>query len=165
MSEFATCRCGATVPNVDGPTHRYLDAVPACWAAFGELLALEFGNVAYWPAHRYTVDAYALQHPGVPAPPTINSAVVHLTSLYLIFERDFEPSDATRAMQAAAQRKDEWSWLEPPDSFGDVTASDVVGARSPEEHLERTIAWAHSTWESWEPHHTTIREWASRILA
>ncbi len=164
-TNLVTCRCGAEFPDVDGPTHRYLDAVPACWAVFGELLALEFGNVAYWPAHRYTVDAYALQHPGVPSPQTISSAAVHLTSLYLIFERGFETADATRAMQAAAKQKGEWAWLEPPESFGEITAKDVVGAESPAEHLERSTAWARSTWEAWATHHGTVHEWAGRIFA
>jgi uncharacterized protein DUF5946 len=56
--------CGAVLPPSSGPTHEYIGASPACWAVFGEVLAAEYGDRTFWPAHHITVDAYAAQHPG-----------------------------------------------------------------------------------------------------
>ena len=59
--------CGAQVPDVEGPTHRYMLSSPGCWAVFGEVLAREYSNALYMKNHRLTVDAYAVQHPGKPS--------------------------------------------------------------------------------------------------
>ena len=48
----------------DGPTHPYYGCSPACWARYGEVLAREFQDPAYFGLHQLTVDAYAVQHPG-----------------------------------------------------------------------------------------------------
>lgn len=39
--------CGVTLPAVEGPTHAYLGASPACWALYGEVLAREYSDPAY----------------------------------------------------------------------------------------------------------------------
>ena len=70
--------CGALVPVTDGPTHPYIGASPGCWAIYGEVLAREYGEYAYPPVHRLTVDAYAAQHPGVPSRRSIQSVAIHL---------------------------------------------------------------------------------------
>ena len=36
--------CGARVPDVDGPTHRYLGAAPGCWAAYNDLLLSQYAD-------------------------------------------------------------------------------------------------------------------------
>ncbi|MCP5049599.1 MAG: hypothetical protein GY940_20685 [bacterium] len=51
--------CGAPVPEIEGPVHRYMDSSPGCWKIFGEVLAREYSNAAYARYHRLTVDAYA----------------------------------------------------------------------------------------------------------
>src|SRR5690349_15169292 len=62
MTELVACvGCGAMVPDIDGPTHRYLGASPGCWQIYGEVLA---GKDGVMP-HRLLVDVYAAQHPGV----------------------------------------------------------------------------------------------------
>ena len=57
-------QCGVDLPDEDGPTHRYLGASPACWAAYCQALEREYADPAFFKNHRMTVDAYALQHPG-----------------------------------------------------------------------------------------------------
>src|SRR5678816_4348633 len=54
--------CGGLVPQMDGPTHRYMDSSPGCWHVYGEVLAREYGDQAFRVAHRLTVDSYAVQH-------------------------------------------------------------------------------------------------------
>ncbi len=44
-------RCGALVPDVEGPTHRYIAASPGCWAVFGEVVAREFSDYRYGRVH------------------------------------------------------------------------------------------------------------------
>ena len=89
--------CGALVPEIEGPTHRYLGASPGCWAVYGEVLEKEYGDyLRYAPVHRLTVDAYAAQHPGVPSPQSIQSVAVHLIRLHLVLERGLRPSGPTR---------------------------------------------------------------------
>lgn len=91
------CRgCGALVPDTEGPTHRYLGASPGCWAVYGEILEKEYSDYRYWRAHRFTVDAYAVQHPGESSPPAIQSVAVHLISLYLMLEKTRRPKKPQR---------------------------------------------------------------------
>ena len=83
MSDIAESRipcigCGALVPQQDGPTHRYMESSPGCWAIYCEVLAQEYSDIAFATAHRLTVDAYAVQHPGTPSPQSIQSIGVHL---------------------------------------------------------------------------------------
>jgi hypothetical protein len=152
--------CGALVPDIDGPTHRYMAASPGCWALFGEVVAREFSDFRYARVHLLTVDAYALQHPGSPSPQTIQSVAIHLISLYLVFERRYDLQRATKAMQHAASHKPQFRWLDPPTSLGDITVVDIHQARDPAEHVERVEAWAKAIWNVWEAHHETVRLWA-----
>ncbi len=64
--------CHALVADTDGPTHPYFGASPGCWASY-----------AAWPL---AVDAYAVQHPGLPERRASQSVWVHLVSLCLIVE-------------------------------------------------------------------------------
>jgi hypothetical protein len=63
--------CAAMVPDIDGPTHRYIGASPGCWALYGELAEKEAGDFRYVRSHQLTVDAYCAQHPGVPSPQAV----------------------------------------------------------------------------------------------
>jgi len=64
-----TVRCirrGGLLPQMEGPTHRYMESSPGCWYAHGEVLSREYSDQAFRPAHRLTVDSYAVPHPGRP---------------------------------------------------------------------------------------------------
>jgi hypothetical protein len=92
---------------------------------YGEVLAREYSDPASAKAHRLTVDAYAVQHPGKPSPQTIQSVAIHLSSLCLVLERGFDPGRATAAMQTLAKHKASFVWLPPPESLGERTVVDV----------------------------------------
>jgi Family of unknown function (DUF5946) len=157
------CRCvgcGATVRDVPGPTHPYIDASPGCWAAFVEVLAREYGDLRYPPLHRVTVDAYAAQHPGTPSPRSSCSVALHLIGLHLVLERGERPERATRAMRRAAARRSEFARLRPPASLGALTILDVRGARGSADRASRMWRWVRSVWSAWSPHHATVRGWA-----
>ncbi|MHB8425474.1 MAG: DUF5946 family protein [Gammaproteobacteria bacterium] len=157
------CRgCGGLFEEIQGPTHRYLEASPGCWAAYGEVLVREYSDPAYYRIHRLTVDAYAVQHPGQPSPQSIQSVAVHLISLCLVLERGIEMTRATAAIQAAVAHKENYIWLAPPSSLGSITVADIHRAQDAAEHEKLVRAWAASAWSAWSPHHATVREWLPR---
>jgi hypothetical protein len=59
---------------------------PGCWAAYGRVLEREYSDpVLFGAAHRLTVDAYALQHPGDPRERrAVQSFWLHGASLWLV---------------------------------------------------------------------------------
>lgn len=162
MANLITCRCGAQVPDTDGATHKYLDAVPGCWAIYGEILAREYEDFTYMKVHHLTVDAYAVQHPGSPSPQTIQSVAVHLISLHHQLEKGSDIETVRRAMQAATQDKGRFKWLEPPASFGEITVLNAHRAENAMQHQQIVRQWAEAAWKAWSAHHDTIREWAAR---
>jgi uncharacterized protein DUF5946 len=150
--------CGGLVPEIEGPTHHYMDSSPGCWRVFGEVLAREFTDPAYGALHRLTADTFAVQHPGRPGPQSIQSVCVHLISLCMILERGVAPRYATRALASVVKSK-HYFWLTPPPSLGAITVVDVAGAATPDEHLRRVRTWAASAWAAWASYHGTIRGW------
>jgi hypothetical protein len=125
---------------------------------YGEVLARRL-TAAVAPPDRYPVDAYAIQHPGVPGPQSSQSVLAHLVSLGLIFERGSTARAATQAMATLiSANKGMFSWLEPPASVGSLTAADVVAADSDDELDQLVVEWARSAWDAWSPHHPTVRE-------
>ncbi|HEY6348960.1 MAG TPA: DUF5946 family protein [Candidatus Angelobacter sp.] len=155
--------CGGSFPTVEGPTHRYLESSPGCWAAYGEVLAREYSDPAYARLHRLTVDAYSVQHPGRPGPQTIQSAAGHLVGLYLVLERGRSAAEATKAIGLLTRRKGQYVWLAPPNSMGAVTVANVQSAKSLAEHLGWVRKWAESAWKAWTAHHDTVRMWADQL--
>jgi len=136
-----------------------MESSPACWAAFGEVLAREYSDSAYFQVHRLSVDAYAVQHPGKPSPQTIQSVAVHLVRLCLLLERSLPMERANDAMLKASEQEKKFVWLTPPASLGAVTVADVRDAQDVEAHMTAVRRWAQSAWEAWSPHHATIRSW------
>ena len=155
--------CGAVVPDVDGPTHRYLGASPGCWAVYGDVLEKEYADYQrFAPVHRLTVDAYAAQHPGTPSPQAVGSVGVHLIRLHLQLEHGLPHDRANAAMLHISSRlKKDFCWLDPPASLGELTVLHVRDASDSDDHGERVREWAASVWEAWSPHHGTVRLWAA----
>jgi hypothetical protein len=155
--------CGGLFPEMEGPTHRYMESSPGCWALYGEVLAREYNNpAAYAQTHRLTGDAYAVQHPGRPSPQSVQSVAGHLIRLCLLLECGLEPRRANDAMLNAIRSKKQFVWLEPPATRGAITVADVHRATTPEEHVARVRDWAQSAWQAWSPHHAQIRAWLPR---
>ena len=151
--------CGGLFDDIPGPTHRYLESSPGCWAAYGEVLVREYSDPVYYRIHRLTVDAYAVQHPGQPSPQSIQSVAAHLISLCLVLEHGVDVQRATAAMQKAVKTKGRFAWLTPPASTGAVTVAEVRAAQTAEEHEKQVHAWARAAWEAWSPQHATIQNW------
>ena len=157
--------CGLVLDANDGPTHPYLGASAACWALYGELLAREFGPLDYPPEHRLTMDAYAVQHPGVPERRSIQSVAVHLMSLCLVIERGLPPERATPVLGRLPKKELDLRWLEPPRPNGRLTLRGPLEAVAGEAHTVAVEAWARDVWLAWSPHHETARGWLDAAFA
>jgi len=155
--------CAAVLADEHGPTHAYMRSSPACWARFGDVLAREFGDPAYFPVHQLTVDAYAASHPGEPERRTIQSVGLHLMTLCMVLEHGAEPRHGPKLHKRMVGRP-AFTWLDPPDMAGRMTAAEILVATEPAEHERLVGAWAADVWTAWTPHHATIRAWLEQSL-
>jgi hypothetical protein len=161
MSAKPTSRCpgcGLKLPRHDGPTHPYMGASSACWARYGQLLAREYGPLGMPAVHRLTVDAYAVQHPGVPERRTIQSVAAHLIALHLVLDRGEPPTRVTDLLGRLLPRLPELRWLTPPEPNGTRTVVDVLTADR-DGHADAVTAWAGDIWRAWTPHHPVVVSW------
>lgn len=160
MQNLIPCAgCRGLFEDIGGPTHRYMASSPGCRAAYGEVLAREYGDPSYADVHRLTVDAYAAQHPGRPSPQSTKSVGVHLVRLCLILEEGLDVRLANDAMLSVTKMKGQFVWLRPPSSLGPITVADVLAARTVEQHRRAVRDWAASVWTAWSEHHAVIRAW------
>jgi hypothetical protein len=166
MGRMDTCPdCKVELPHSEGLTHEYLGGNAACWKAFGDVLAREYNDFQYMKFHRWTVDAYAAQHPGKSEPRTIQSVHVHLLALYLQIERKTDPSFISKVMQKVTQaKKGKLQWLNPPAGLGEITIAQVLEASSAHEHGAKVEAWGKCVWDAWKEHHSIIRALAGEFL-
>ena len=148
--------CGVKTYKSEGATHRYLESSAGCWALYGKLLAREYENSEYMSVHGLTVDAYALQHPGKEGPQTINSAYIHLASLYSYFELGWPINELPNIKKEIAQQKNDFIWLEPPENLKLITVADILKAETAEEHCAYVKKWAMYIFEKWKVHHPTV---------
>jgi hypothetical protein len=138
---------------------------PGCWAAFGQILQRFYGNDAAADAHRISVDAYAVQHPGTPSPQAIQSVTGHLVNLCLMSEYKVSDPEWRRGLIKAVTRySDQFVWLEPPAQNGSITVADLLPLSDISALHQRSIDWASSIWDAWHAHHPVIRKWANKIM-
>ncbi len=162
-----TCRCfscGAEAPDIQGEVHRYMDSSPGCWKLFGDILEKEYADQAYWKNHRITVDAYAVQHYGVPSPQAIQSVNLHLASLHLIYVNGFDVKQADKGLTYLAGFKSELSWLTPPAAVGSINVTTILRAKNAEEHCELIYKWGKDAWEAWKEHHQTVQRFVEKHM-
>lgn len=155
--------CGRVVPDIEGPTHRYLESSPGCWAAY---TALPFGGMtgrAELPHSAMTVDAYAVQHPGRPGRSSTPSVWIHLAAMHLVLERGWPADRLIQIRRTVADANDGWAWLTPPISMGGVGAIDVVSAPAVDVALV-VRTWVEAAYGAWADQHDAIRELTTRIF-
>jgi hypothetical protein len=151
--------CCCELPELDAPTPAHIGASPACWALYGRLLVYEYSQAPSPRLHRLTVDAYAVQHPGAPRHRSGWSLGLHLMGLCLLLERGASALQATKLLAQMLERPHSFRSLEPPVPNGAITVSDVLAARSPDEHARLVEQWATRVWDAWAPHHAAVRGW------
>jgi hypothetical protein len=123
--------CKASLEPVDGPTHRYIGASPACWHIYTILGA---GGYAIVGGDRYgslLVDAYAAQHPGVDSPQARQSVAAHLVTLWAILRAgaDIEKAIDIRVRAVSVgKRTGGFEWLEPAPESYPLTVAGLISA-------------------------------------
>lgn len=155
--------CRAVLSREGGPTHPYYGCSPECWARYGEVLAREYHDPRYFATRQLTVDAYAVQHPGVPERRTIQSVAIHLMTLAMILDGRLDPRDGPTLHKRMVSRP-AFHWLEPPSMEGRMTVVDVLPASTPPEHERLVCAWAEDVWLAWSPHHGVVHRWLEQSL-
>lgn len=156
--------CGALVPDVTWPMHRYIGASPGCWAIYAEVVGGGLLGPIPSPWGALLVDAYAAQHPGVPGPQSTPSVWVHLIALHLVLEGGWRADQLVRIRTFAAESFAGWGWLEPPAATGDVTVADLDEAsEGPVDELARQ--WVEGVWAAWAVHHGAVRAKAAELVA
>lgn len=159
--------CGAPLPAVDGPTHRYIGASAACWALFSALNNAGEPPLAPAPHLALLPDAYAAQHPGVPSPQAIQSVAVHLITLHGVFVRGVTMSQAVWLRQAALVGRDKharFTWLTPPDLTRGLTVADIVAGATPESRTDLARQYITDVWQAWAAHHATVATWYAHYV-
>ncbi len=163
--EEACPGCGARfAPTTATESHPYLGASPACWSAFGELLAREFGDRAHGWIHRRTVDVYAVQHPGTDGRRQRQSVVLHLVGLCHWLEHDLDVEHVNAITRRLTGEPHDWPWLPAPGSYP-ITVLDALAATSATAHGRTVRRWGESTWAAWHEQHEVIRRIAAAALA
>lgn len=151
--------CGSQLPAVEGPVHAYMTASPACWAAFGRVMAREYSDPGLMAVHRLSVDAWAVQHPGDGSRQAIQSVGLHLARLWVQIELGLEGEAANTAMLGFAARKATLPELPPREAYS-VTVADVADEEEPAVHAAAVRRWAESVWAAWADQHDFIRRWS-----
>lgn len=149
--------CGADLPRLDGPVHRYMTSAPSCWAAYGELCAHLLSDPAAAGYRQLCADTYAVQHPGQPGPQAIQSVGGHLVSLHAQLDLGLPVSRSSVLLEAGIRMKGYFSWLTPPSFEGGRSVRFML------DHLQRAEPaareWALSAWNAWREHHPQVRTW------
>ena len=152
------------VPDTEGPTHRYMGSSPGCWEAFNVLLEMEYGDEGYWRSHQLTVDAWAVQHPGVESRVTLQSVAVHLFGLYMQLECGAREAERVRRHLVARYKAGELEriWRPQGSDMGELTVLHMFETNTPEEYAQHAREWAQSAWDAYSEYHEMLRSWAQR---
>jgi hypothetical protein len=149
--------CGATVPDIEGPTHRYVPSAPGCWAVFGEIHADEMARFGYPEAHRLVVDAYMAQHPGDGNDRRDRQSVfVHLVGLCAALEFAIPPRRIRSTFGLLLRDQPDFPVLQRTDR-GTLTVLHVCDAADLAAYEHRSREWASAVWATWEEHHPLVR--------
>lgn len=159
MAQTRCPGCGALVPDIRGPTHRYVPSAPGCWRVFGELQAEESLRFGYPSAHRLVVDAYMAQHPGDGQDRRDRQSVfVHLVALCALLENSMRPDFVTRLLGTVVRTHTNFPVLTRSMGPGVLTVADMVGTSDLDDYSRRARAWAMAVWDAWSGEHEVIRE-------
>ena len=156
--------CQASLEPVDGPTHRYIGASPACWQIYATLGAGGYAIVGRDEYGSLLVDAYAAQHPGVDSPQARQSVAVHLITLWAVLRAgaDIEKAIDIRVRAVSVgKRTGGFEWLEPaPESYPltvpGLTSTEPIDAKS----IDLLVVGTLGSWS--EEHENPIRRWYDR---
>ena len=152
--------CKASLEPVDGPTHRYIGASPACWQIYTTLEAGGYSIVGRDKYGSLLIDAYAAQHPGDDSPQSRQSVAVHLVTLWAILRAGADVDKAidirVRAV-SVGKRTGGFQWLRPPESYpltvASLASTEPIDAAS----IDLLVGGVLGSWSI--EHEQTIKGW------
>jgi hypothetical protein len=159
------------LPKIDGPTHRYIEASPACWAIYTNLTGAGEPPLASSRLSGLVVDAYAAQHPGTPSDQSIQSVAVHLLVLYGVLVRGQPPDRALWLRRRPLRdgkipKHSRFRWLASPSFEGSLTVADIAQAPTPEARAEVAGQYVEQVWSLWAKEHLkTVVGWYEKYVA
>lgn len=130
---------------------------PACWAAFGELVAADYSSPERMSFHQLVVDSYAAQHPGGDDRRQVQSVGLHLMTLCLFVERGVDPALGA-GLHRRMVRRPVFRRLE-RSSRGDLTVTHVPTTGPASSASAAAYEWARVVWQTYEPAHPTVLGW------
>ena len=149
--------CAGAFPDVDGPTHPYMESSPGCWRSFGEVLAADYSSSDRMAFHQIVVDAYAAQHPGAGDRRQVQSVGLHLMTLCLFLDHDVDPAQGPQ-LHRRMVRRPEFRRLH-RSGAGDLTVAHLAAGAAVETVRQAADEWARTVWTSYEQEHATVRGW------
>ena len=156
--------CGASLEQVDGPTHRYIGASPACWRIYTTLIAGGYPVVGSDNYGNLLVDAYAAQHPGGDSPQARQSVAVHLVTLWAVLRAgaDVEKAIDIRVRVVSVGRKTGgFEKLEPaPESYPMTVAALIASEPIDAASIDLLVGGVLGSWLV--EHESAIRHWYDR---
>lgn len=166
--------CGIILPEVaEGiALHPYIGASPSCWQLFSYLLNAGEPPVASGHLNPLLLDAYCVQHHGIPSPQAINSVAVHALALHGVFVAGVAPGNALWIRQRALRthsskdKHDRFHWLKPPEVAQMLTIAAIVAKQTPQARSEQLQAYVQSVWQAWSNlHGDTFSHWYAHYVA
>ena len=149
--------CGGAFTVMNGSVHKYMSASPACWHAYGNLLAAEYESPELMLVHNLSVDCYAVQHSGGDDRRARQSVIVHLVRLYVLLENITAPDRVNTVMQSLASARRDWPRLQGPSPFT-KTVADIYPYAGTAHHADMVKDWAQTTWADWANVHDYIEK-------
>lgn len=146
--------CCAGLPALDGPSHRYIGASPACWAIFANLFNAGEPPLAPGALNGLIGDAYAAQHPGTPSEQAIQSVAVHLLALYGVLKRGVAPGQVLwirqrTLRQGQISKRGRFQWLSPPSFEGSLTVAAIAQSPTPQTRANLAQDYVIQVWSLW----------------
>lgn len=164
MSVHSSCpSCGCLIPSKAGPTHAYMSPNAECWAMYGEVLAREYSDPAYWQSHRLLTDAYCAQHSPGADPRARQSVNIHLAGLMMHFEDGVEETTVIAFLKRAAERTD-FPALAMPEPDGNVTITEIWQAKTADEHAAAVEIYARRVFDNLAAHHAKARQLIDEVF-
>ena len=151
--------CGGLFDPKVGAIHDYMLSSATCWEQYGHILAREYQNQnLFVSSHRLTVDAYALQHPGLENERRAYQSVrIHYVSLHLIFACGKTHLEATDALKTLSNQS--FNPLPSRPSGFKFTVKDVFDSELTN-HEAEIEKWARCAYESW----SVLRHYAEEVI-
>jgi hypothetical protein len=128
-----------------------------------EVLALHFGNVAYFGVHRLFVDTYSVQHPDRYCV-SFKSLAAHFAHLCWSLEHGGSRAVPSEAIRRWVERHPHLTRPALPAVHYEVTIADVAGASDAAGHHQAVLRWARATWDANADLHSTVRYWVRLAL-